>query len=134
MIFVDDLEALIYSYHSPDIWPHRLAWLGRLLLRQKTPVQIRLGLLIKPSFFIQIILIYGMLSLKEIYTATYQATAQVFMTAFKALPVKERKTFLANLLKDNSLREDMVDIAIAIKRSGEKTKSFRELIKSNGNA
>jgi hypothetical protein len=24
--------------------PHRLAWLGRLLLRQKTPVQIRLGL------------------------------------------------------------------------------------------
>ena len=24
--------------------PHRLAWSGRLLLRQKTPVQIRLGL------------------------------------------------------------------------------------------
>ena len=44
MIFVDDYGALRYPYLPILIWPHRLAWSGRLLLRQKTPVQIRLGL------------------------------------------------------------------------------------------
>lgn len=64
--------------------------------------------------------------------APYQATAEIFMTAFKALPTKERSTFLTKLLKDNPLREDILDIAIAMKRSREKTKSFRSFIKSIG--
>jgi hypothetical protein len=64
--------------------------------------------------------------------APYQATAEVFMTAFKALPVQERSTFLKKLLKDNSLREDILYIAIAIKRSREKTKPFRGFLKSIG--
>lgn len=54
------------------------------------------------------------------------------MTAFKALPVKERHTFLKKLLENNSLREDIIDIAIAAKRSHEKTKSFRGFLKSIG--
>ena len=62
--------------------------------------------------------------------APYQATAEIFMTAFKALPAKERSTFLSRLLQDNSLREDIMDIAIATKRSHEKTKSFRRFLKS----
>ena len=62
--------------------------------------------------------------------APYQATAEIFMTAFKALPTKERSSFLTKLLKDNSLREDIFDIAIAVKRSHEKTKSFRAFLKS----
>ena len=33
--------------------PHRLAWLGRLLLRQKTPVQIRLGLVLAYPGFLE---------------------------------------------------------------------------------
>jgi DNA-directed RNA polymerase specialized sigma24 family protein len=57
--------------------------------------------------------------------APYQATAEVFMTAFKSLPVRERSTFLKKLLEDNSLREDIMDIAVATKRSHEKTKPFR---------
>ena len=64
--------------------------------------------------------------------APYQATAEVFMTAFKAMPSKERSAFLTNLLKDNSLREDILDIAIATKRSHEKTKPFRGFLKSIG--
>ena len=44
--------------------------------------------------------------------APYQATAEIFMTAFKALPVRERSTFLTKLLQDNSLREDIMDIAV----------------------
>ena len=66
--------------------------------------------------------------------APYQATAEVFMTAFKALPVRERGTFLTNLLKDNSLREDILDIAIATKPSHEKTRPFRSFLKSVGKA
>ena len=66
--------------------------------------------------------------------APYQATAEVFMTAFKAMPSRERSTFLTNLLKDNSLREDILDIAIATKRSQEKTKPFRSFLKSIGKA
>jgi len=62
--------------------------------------------------------------------APYQAIAEIFMTAFKALPAKERNTFLAKLLKDNSLREDIMDVAIAMKRGREKTKPFREFLKS----
>lgn len=64
--------------------------------------------------------------------APYQATAEIFMTAFKALPAKERRTFLTKLLKDNALREDILDIAIATKRSHEKTKPFRGFLKSIG--
>ena len=64
----------------------------------------------------------------------YQATAEIFMTAFKALPVRERSTFLTKLLQDNSLREDVIDIAVASKRSHEKTKSFRGFLKSIGKA
>ena len=64
--------------------------------------------------------------------APYQATAEIFMTAFKALPARERSTFLARLLQDNSLREDIMDIAIASKRSHEKTKPFRGFLKSIG--
>ena len=66
--------------------------------------------------------------------APYQATAEIFMTAFKALRTKERSSFLTKLLKDNSLREDILDIAIAAKRSHEKTKPFRAFLKSMGKA
>ena len=66
--------------------------------------------------------------------APYQATAEIFMTAFKALPVRERSTFLTKLLNDNSLREDIIDIAVATKRSHERTKPFRGFLKSIGKA
>lgn len=62
--------------------------------------------------------------------APSQATAEVFMTAFKALPAKEQNTFLAKLLKNESWREDIIDIAIGLKRSQEKTKSFRGFLQS----
>ena len=64
--------------------------------------------------------------------APYQATAEVFLTAFKALPTKERASFLTKLLNNNALREDIIDIAVAIKRSREKTKPFRGFLKSIG--
>jgi hypothetical protein len=62
--------------------------------------------------------------------AAFQPTAKFFMTAFKALSPKERSSFITKLLQDNSLREDIIDVAIAIERSREKTKSFRGFLKS----
>ena len=62
--------------------------------------------------------------------APSQATAEVFMTAFKAMSVKEQNNFLAKLLKDESWREDIIDTAIALKRDQEKTKPFRSFLRS----
>lgn len=50
------------------------------------------------------------------------ATAAVFLSAFRALPKKERDIFLAEILKEKEVREDLIDIAIAeSRRSGERS-------------
>jgi hypothetical protein len=59
-----------------------------------------------------------------------QATAEVFMTAFRALPHKEQNTFLTAMVKDARLREDIIDLAIATTRSREKRTSFHAFLKS----
>ena len=56
---------------------------------------------------------------------TKQATAEVFLTAFRALPKQEQNAFLFTIIKDNSFREDIIDLAIAVKRSSEKCKKLR---------
>ncbi|MDD5453313.1 MAG: hypothetical protein PHZ21_03415 [Candidatus Bipolaricaulis sp.] len=44
-------------------------------------------------------------------TAT-EATAEVFWTAFKALPKKEQEAVIARLLRDEEFAEDLLDIAL----------------------
>jgi hypothetical protein len=44
-------------------------------------------------------------------TAT-QATAEVFWTAFRALPKKEKHAVLEKLLRQREFREDLIDIAL----------------------
>ena len=58
-----------------------------------------------------------------------QATAQVFLTAFRALPRCEQNTFLFTIIKDHAFREDVIDLAIAVKRSSEKCKKLRAFVK-----
>ena len=53
-----------------------------------------------------------------------EARAQVFLTAFLTLPHTEQETFLSQLLKDKNIREDLIDLATAEKRKGEKSRSF----------
>ena len=64
---------------------------------------------------------------------TKGATAEVFLTAFKTLPKKEQDIFLSEILKDNRLREDLIDIAIAESRAKDKGKPFREFLKEHKN-
>ena len=49
-----------------------------------------------------------------------QATAQVFLTAFRALPRAEQSAFLFTIIRDRIFREDIIDLAIAAKRGSEK--------------
>lgn len=54
----------------------------------------------------------------------HEATAEVFLTAFRALPQSEKNIFLTNLVKDNELLEDILDIATFEARREEPSKSF----------
>ncbi len=60
---------------------------------------------------------------------TKGATAEIFLTAFKTLPKKEKDIFLAEILKDRKLREDLIDIAIAESRVKDKSRPFRDFLK-----
>jgi hypothetical protein len=59
-------------------------------------------------------------------------TAEVFLTAFKTMPRKEQDIFLSEILKDNGLRNDLMDIAVAESRAKNKSRSFREFLKEQG--
>ena len=60
----------------------------------------------------------------------HQATAEIFLTAFKALPRQEKNVFLSKLVKDKSIREDLIDLAIAETRMKEKAIPFKTFLKS----
>ena len=57
-----------------------------------------------------------------------EATAEVFMTAYKALPKAARSSFLARLIKDREVREDLMDIAAIEKRKSEKARPFADYL------
>jgi len=48
-----------------------------------------------------------------------EATAEVFVTAFKALSKVERELVFEKIVQDPDLREDMIDIGIALQRESE---------------
>lgn len=60
---------------------------------------------------------------------TKGATAEVFLTAFKTLPKLEQDIFFAKLMKEKSLREDLIDIAISESRAKDKGRPFRDFLK-----
>ncbi len=59
---------------------------------------------------------------------TSQATAEVFMTALRALPKKERQAVLARITDDDQLREDLLDLATLAQRRNELSRPFREFL------
>ena len=58
------------------------------------------------------------------------ATAEIFLVAFKTLPRKEQDIFLSEVMKDKKLREDLIDIATAESRAKDKSRTFRDFLKS----
>lgn len=59
---------------------------------------------------------------------TSQATAEVFMTALRALPKEERQAVLALITDDEQLREDLFDLAVFAERRNESSRPFREFL------
>lgn len=57
-----------------------------------------------------------------------QATAEVFWTAFKALPKGAQEDVLTRIAADPQLREDLLDLALIEKRRHEKARPFAEYV------
>ena len=64
------------------------------------------------------------------HTKPLHATAQVFITALKALPRRQRDSVLAGLASDPEVREDLIDLAIAAERRKERSRPFKQFLKS----
>ena len=61
-----------------------------------------------------------------------QSRAEVFLMALESLSKAEKKAVIARLLEDESLREDILDIALVQQRRGEPGRPFREYIAKRG--
>ncbi len=57
-----------------------------------------------------------------------EAVAEIFIRAFKALTPDEQSAILAMMLRDQRLREDLIDLAIARKRGRDKAHSFHAFL------
>lgn len=59
-----------------------------------------------------------------------QAVAEVFLTAFHALPKVQQNRIIAVMVRDPHLREDLIDLAIAETRSKEPYRPLRTFLHS----
>ena len=57
-----------------------------------------------------------------------QATADVFLLAYRALPKRERDAVLAGIAANRRDREDLIDIAIVESRRGESSRPLRDVL------
>jgi hypothetical protein len=57
-----------------------------------------------------------------------QATAEVFWTAFRALPKREREALLERLFSDQEFKEDLIDLAILEQRKDETSRTLSEYL------
>jgi hypothetical protein len=60
-----------------------------------------------------------------------QATAEVFLTAFRALPKQEQGAVLAGIVQDENLREDLLDLGVFEQRREEPSQNFEEFLAEN---
>lgn len=60
--------------------------------------------------------------------ASSTAIAEVFWTAFQALPKSEQQAVVRRLVSDEEFRNDLLDIATFKKRQGEPSRPFRDYL------
>ena len=61
--------------------------------------------------------------------AKTEALAEVFLTALRSLPKAGRDRILLGLVKDKTLRRDLMDLAVIEERKGEPSRPFREYLR-----
>ena len=59
---------------------------------------------------------------------TVEATSEVFLTAFRALPKKAREAVVEKMLSDEEFLEDLVDTVIIEQRRKEPSRSLDEYL------
>lgn len=57
-----------------------------------------------------------------------QATAEIFLTALRALPKKQRDVVLAHIADDRQLGHDLLDLAKLAERRDEPSRPFRQYL------
>jgi hypothetical protein len=60
--------------------------------------------------------------------STIEATSEVFMTAFRALPKKAREAVLGKMLNDKEFLEDLIDTVIIEQRRKEPSRTVDEYL------
>ncbi len=61
-------------------------------------------------------------------TKAQRATADVFLTALKALPKVERDAVVVRIARDKAFARDILDLALIAKRRGERSRPFRDYL------
>ncbi|HUT09727.1 MAG TPA: hypothetical protein VMY42_04465 [Thermoguttaceae bacterium] len=61
-----------------------------------------------------------------------EATAEVFLTALRALPKKERDAVLAGIADDQRFREDLLDLTLIAERRHEPSRPFSQYLAEKG--
>ena len=61
-------------------------------------------------------------------TKAQAATADVFLTALKALPKAERDAVLVRIARDKALARDILDLALIARRRSEPSRPFRDYL------
>ncbi len=61
-------------------------------------------------------------------TRTQRATADVFLTALKALPKAERDAVVVRIARDKAFARDILDLALITERRGERSRPFRDYL------
>jgi hypothetical protein len=59
---------------------------------------------------------------------TTEATSEVFMTAFRALPKKAREAVVGKMLSDKKILEDLIDTVIIEQRRKEPSRTLEEYL------
>ena len=61
-------------------------------------------------------------------TRAQRATADVFLTALKALPKRERDAVVVWIARDKTFARDILDLAMIAKRRTEPSRPFRDYL------
>ena len=61
-------------------------------------------------------------------TKAQRATADVFLTALKALPKPERDAVVVRIARDKTFARDILDLALIADRQAERSRPFRKYL------
>ena len=59
---------------------------------------------------------------------TAESRAEIYLMALQSLSKAEKKAVITRLLEDDSLREDILDLALVRQRQGESSRPFGEYL------